>query len=359
MPASPILDLQNDAGAKLGENHGWQLPSVYSSVADEYEAARRGVGLVDRSHVGRLRLTGEDGLDLLNRLSTNELEDLAVGQGRSTVLTSNKGRILDLLLVLNRSDHLLVITSPESRQKVADWIDFYTFTEDVAVQDVTEDTAMLAVMGPGAAGLLESLGVSDIGTQERYQSVSAAIGDTETVVVRTDFAGPPAFELIVPAPDGTRLWQELLKKGAPEGLRPVGLEALEIVRVESGVPLYGREMSEEVNPLEANLKGSISFNKGCYIGQEVVARLDTYEKVQRYLVGLRWDSDTVPPPGTDLLADGKKVGKITSAVALPEKGRGIGMGYVAKAHARPGVRLTIATPRDGISALVRDLDISP
>ena len=272
MPASPILDLQKDAGATLGETHGWQLPSVYSSVNEEYEAARRGVGLVDRSHVGLLRLIGEDGLDLLNRLSTNELEGLALDQGRPTVLTSNKGRILDHLLVLRRSDHLLVVTSPENRQKVAEWIDFYTFTEDVTVQDVTEDTAMLAVMGPGASGLLDSLGVSDIGAHDRHRSVSASIEGVEATVVRTDFAGPPAFELIVPAPDGTRLWQELLSKGAPEGLRPVGLEALEIVRVESGVPLYGRELSEEVNPLEANLKGSISFNKGCDVGQEVVAR---------------------------------------------------------------------------------------
>jgi glycine cleavage system T protein len=359
MPASPILDLQKDAGATLGETHGWQLPSVYSSVDEEYEAARRAVGLVDRSHVGRLRLTGEDGLDLLNRLSTNELEDLAVGQGRPTVLTSNKGRVLDHLVVLRQTDYLLVITSPENRQKVAEWIDFYTFTEDVAVQDVTEDTAMLAVMGPGAPGLLDTLGLRGADAQERYNSSQATIGGIETLVVRTDFAGPPGYDLVVPAPDGTRLWQELLKKGAPEGLRPVALQALETVRVESGVPLYGKELSEEVNPLEANLKGSISFNKGCYVGQEVVARLNTYEKVQRYLVGLAWDSDDLPPPNGELLVDGEKVGKITSAIGLPGRGGGIGLGYVAKAHARPGVRLTTVVGSEELSVEVRELPVNP
>ena len=135
-------------------------PPHYGSVADEYGALTEGAGLLDRSHVGRLSVSGEDALDLLNRLTTNDLTPLtSPGQGTATVLTTPKGRILALLVVLTVSDGLLLLTSPQNRRKVADWIDFYTIMDDVTVHDETEETAMVAVIGPGAAALLD--GVTD------------------------------------------------------------------------------------------------------------------------------------------------------------------------------------------------------
>ena len=272
MLTSPVLDLQKEAGAALADAYGWRLPNTYSSVAEEYEAATQGVGLLDRSYVGRLKLTGKDGLDLLNRLSTNKLEDLTVGQGMYTVLTSNKGRILDLLFVLRLDDHLLVLTGPENRRKVADWIDLYTFTEEVAVQDVTEEMAILAVMGSKAASLLDELTApASGGSLSKYDSALASIGDTEVLVIRTDFAGLPGYDMALPASQARQLWRELSNRGAGLGIKPVGMGALDVVRVEQGVPMYGEELTEAINPLEANLLDFISFDKGCYVGQEVVA----------------------------------------------------------------------------------------
>lgn len=360
MLASPVLDLQKQAGATVSQAFGWSLSSSYSSLAQEYEATRRGVGLVDRSHIGRLRLTGEDALNLLNRLSTNDLELItSVGQGVCTVLTSNKGRILDLLFVHRLEDGLLVLTSPQNRQKVADWIDFYTIVEDVAIRDVTEDTAMLAVVGPRASSLLSEITGHDISSLSRYDSLAAKVSDIEMSVVRTDFASLPGYDMIVPASRAEPLWQHLLDKGAEVGIVPVGMEALEAVRIEEGVPLYGRELSEEVNPLEANLLEWISFNKGCYIGQEVVARLDTYKKVQRHLVGLSWDVDEDPAANAGLFLQGKRVGDITSTVRPPGRSEGIGLGYVRKAHAQAGVRLAVETADGELVAQVEDLPFKP
>ena len=308
----------------------------YTSLADEYQSLTQRVGIVDRSPVGRLSVSGEDALDLLNRLSTNELMTLEVGQSVPTVLTSNKGRILDLLLVLRLQDRLLVLTSPESRQKVADWIDFYTFAEDVNVQDVTEDTAMLSLAGPNAAGLLDELTGQSVSSLARYEHLPFSIGGVDASVIRTDFARLPGYDIVVSVAEGSRLWKELLARGEEAGAKPVGTQALEVTRVEQGVPAYGKETSEEYNPLEANLLEFISFTKGCYVGQEVVTRLNTYKKVQKHLVGLRWDSGGVPEEGAKLLVDGTQVGVVTSAVQSPGLGKAIGLGYVRKAHATPG-----------------------
>lgn len=357
MLASPLIELQKRVGATLGEAYGWHLPSVYSSMTEEYEAATQGVALVDRSYIGRLKLTGEDGLDLLNRLSTNKLEDLEVGQGMYTVLTSSKGRILDLLFVLRLEDHLLVLTGPQNRQKVADWIDFYTFTEDAVVQDVTEDAAMLALVGPRAASLLDELTEKSASSLGPYESMAAGIGGIEATLLRTDFLRLPGYDLVVRASLAQALWRKLLDGGAEFGIRPVGTEALEVVRVEQGVPVYGKELNEDHNPLEANLLEFVSFNKGCYVGQEVVARLNTYEKVQKYLVGLSWSDDTSPAPDAGLFVDGKKVGTVTSAIRSSRLERGVGLGYVRKAQGQPGTRLTLESA-DGHVATVEDLPVT-
>ena len=349
MAANPLLMVHQEAGAQMADYDGWLGPERYASLEEEYQALIEGVALLDRSSIGRLRLTGEDALDLLNRLSTNELMDLEPESGIPTVLTSNKGRILDLLFVLRLPEHLLVLTAPQNRQKVADWIDFYTFVEDVALKDVTEDTAMLSLAGPGAGGLLDELTGSPLSALARYRSSHAEISGLEVEVVRTDFAGVPGYDLVVTAADGARLWEGLLSAGTVAGLRPVGMEALETVRVERGVPAYGKELSEEVNPLEANLLELISFTKGCYVGQEVVARLNTYKKVQKSLVGLLWESGPMPAPRSRLLLDGKQAGVVTSVARSPALHSIIGLGYVKKAQAKSGTLLTAESP-DGPSA---------
>ena len=316
-------------------------PERYTTHREEYDALTCAAGLAHRSHLGRLELTGEDTLDLLNRLSTNKLEDLTPGEGMGSVLTSAKGRIVDLLLVLMLEDRLLLIVGPDARERVAEWIDFYTFTEDVTARDVTPDTSMFSLIGPGAAGIVEEIAGEGAAALPQYGLREASIGGVSVTVVRDDFGELPGFDVIAPASDGERLWRYMVERSAGDGAKPVGTLALESVRVEQGVPAPGRELSEDYNPLEAGLLQHISFSKGCYIGQEVIARLDTYKKVSKYLVGLSWDSPELPPAGASLTVDGKSSGVVTSAVRSERLGRGIGLGYVRKAHAEPGSALTL------------------
>lgn len=324
--AVSISDMQTQSGASLRDG---RIPVAYSSVGKEYAAATQGIGVLDCSHMGRLKAIGADALDLLNRLSTNKLDELAIDVVMGAVLTTNKGRIIDLLFVLRQADYLLILTSPETRQRVAEWIDFYTFVEDVTVEDVTEQTAMFSLMGEGVADALPSM--SDL---PLYGSAALDVDGTTAVAIRTDFAGARAYDLIAPASDAQRLWNGLTDRGAT----PIGYAASELLRIERGVPLQGCELTEDYNPLEANLWDFISFNKGCYIGQEVVARLNAYDKVQRHLARLSWEDGDAPAQGDALYADGRRIGELTS-VAPPEARRSVGLGYVRKAHAEPGVRL--------------------
>ncbi|MSQ41177.1 MAG: aminomethyl transferase family protein [Dehalococcoidia bacterium] len=314
--------------------------SERSSSVDEYRAAKEGVALWDASANGRLRLQGKDALDLLHRLSSNDLLPLQPGQMAYTVLTNNKGRVLDHLKVYRLEDHLLVVTSPGNAPKVAEWIDLYTFLEESTVTDVTAEMAVFQVVGPKARALLEALTGQAL---EDRRVVSAFLDGKAALIARDDWLGVPGYEVVAIANDAPALWQWLLERGQPWGMQPLGREVFEALRIEAGVPLYGAELSEQVNPLEAGLRPSISFTKGCYIGQEVVLRLDTYRKLQRHLVRLEMEGEDVPPLGEKLLVDGKTVGTLTSAAQVPGESRIVALALLRTAHDKAGQQVQIAS----------------
>ena len=308
-----------------------------------YEALQSGAGLVDRSSVGRLSFSGDDALDLLHRLSTNDLLALEVGQAASTVLTSPKGRIVDLLYVLRRDADTLVFTAPETRRKVIDWIDFYTFVEDVEVLDLTGETAMFSLSGPGAGGVLEALTEGDDVPAGVGRHAAVHLAGVCVTIVRSDFLHDEGYDLIVPAGAGQAVWSRLCDAGGS----PVSGEAYQAVRVERGVPVFGKELGESYNPLEAGLLDYVSFTKGCYVGQEVVTRLNTYQKVQKRLAGLDFDGDA--SQGARLKLDGKQAGLVTSVIVSPRSGRRSGLGYVKRSLPEHGVVLEV----EGTSATAR------
>ena len=347
MLESPVLDLQRKAGAVLKEEFGWRMSASYSTLEEEYAAATLGIGIVDRSYMGRLEITGDDAIDLLDRLSTNDLADLQQNTVVGTVLTTNKGRVIDLLLVNRREDGLLVLTGPTTRTRVLEWIDFYTIMEDVTSRDATEETAMFSLIGAKAAEALPE----SARELSHYTSTAVRIEGIDALVLRTDFAGVPGYDIVVAPTDASKLWSSFVEAGA----LPVGTQTVELIRIERGLPVSAKDYGEDYNPLEANLLDFISFNKGCYIGQEVVARLNTYDKVQKRLMGLSWASENEVAPGAEIYADGKKVGAVTSAVKSHRLSSGIGLGYVRKAQTKAGAELCARTDDGEVTVTVSEL----
>ena len=234
------------------------LPREYTSVREELDALLHGVGLVDRSPLGRLRFDGADAQDLLNRLSTNDLEVMQPGDAVYTVLTSNKGRIIDLLLVLKHDDRLTVITNPGRVEAVTDHVDFFNFGEDVEISDQSKETAMLGLSGPATPALIASAIGPDAWHEQPGSFAEVNIGEVSALLVRTDFLRHPGADLIVSTAECDALGQRLLDASAIA----IGAEALETARILHGVPASGSELSEDRNPHEALLAELPELHEG-------------------------------------------------------------------------------------------------
>ena len=323
---------------------------VDAHTAAEFQAATERAAVYPND-AGRLRLTGEDARDLLNRLSTNLVDPASeAGEVAVTVLTSDRGRIVDLVYVIHRGDHQLMLTSPGQQQTVIDFLDKYTIMEDLEVEDVTHSTAMLTLTGPDAGDILSR-------TPHENALVVEPPADSD------DPERPPTYHFLIANPDDAPDIAGALESA---GAVSISAAAAETLRVAQGRPAHGSEMSDTYNPLEAGLIGAIDFHKGCYIGQEVIARLDTYHKVQKYLVSLAFDAD--PSQAGDLAgarlvnADGGAMGLVTSATVVPgaDGDAGvIGLGYVRTAAVQVGGRLQVATEGEEDSGIAARITAQP
>ena len=294
--------------------------SASSVPTDTFRSFTEGAATIDRLDVGRLRLAGKDAVDLLNRLSTNELMDLEIGNGLVTILTTNKGRIIDMLQVYRLEDELLVNTSVCAAGKVAEWIDYYTIMEDVQVEDITSRTTMVSIAGSKAEDALYD---SNLPIPKLQSFISTTWRDTFLTISRTDFLGIPSYDIVAPAGSVDELWRTMELETADH-------EIVETVRIQNRVPIYGKELTEDYNPHDAGLIDYVSFSKGCYIGQEVITRLNTYDKVKKQLVVLTWSENTDVTEATRLMFEGKQVGVVTSAATWPGSYDSIGLGYVQR-----------------------------
>ena len=344
----------NQAYRKVQVN-GQTLLADYGDVEAEVVAVRTGVGVIDRSAWGRVQLTGADRLPFLQRMSTNDFSQLPVGLGKPTVFPDARGRMVDRALVYGWEDETLLVGSLGSHKRLAGWLRQYIFFRDkVAVADLTADTGMLTVYGPQAVETVRAaLGEAETEFLDdefvrRYQFMPVA--EAETLVAGADPLGGQGVNLIVEPGRVAELWARLIEAGAT----PIGYAAYDRLRIEAGWPEYGHEITDAYNPLEAGLLSAVSFTKGCYIGQEVVARLDTYQKLKQHLMGLRFSQPEVDAaPGTRLELDGKAVGVLTSVAPAPDGA--VGLGYVRVSCAIASVTVTVTTPDGCFAAALADL----
>lgn len=342
MNPTPLYEAEKERGAQFTEIAGWSVPERYGNPAEEYRAAKTGVGLRDASMTGRLRVSGKSRFDHIQNYSTNDMRNLKPGQGLQNVLTTLKGRIQDFMTIYVFDDHLLILTLPDRPALTRSFLMKHVlFGIQIKIEDVTAETAQLELFGPDARTLLESLGGTSLENLKLNHWVKAQIGGQDVTVARTKPVTGEAFNLIMMKDAALPVWQALME----HGVTPVGEEAYNILRVEAGLPAPVRELSEEYNPLEPALIDAISFKKGCYLGQEVIARLYNYEKVQKELRGIKLPKNAPASiPAGDLLTlaapERNDAAFVTSIVESPEYGR-IGLGYVRLKYAEPGTRLQV------------------
>jgi folate-binding protein YgfZ len=308
-------------------------------VDHEFEAASTGVSLLDHSLFGRLELVGADGLDLLHRLSTHDLLSMRPGQILPTVLTTEKGRLVDYVKVAKRSPSSLLVVSPNNEETITRWVDRYCISEDARLHCITNDTSMFTFIGPRAQSAASAILEVEL---PPGQSVEVAFG---TATVIAGFVETPRVQmthLLVDNSSAENVWKELVHKGERIGVERMGFAAYEAFRIARGIPDIGREISPDFNPYEIGLRDSISTNKGCYLGQEVIARLETYQKIKRKLVGVLLPgpclATRVPVP---VLVAGEEAGVLTSCSPFPVRGKYVALAVVRSDLVREGDTVTM------------------
>ena len=313
------------------------MPARYSNREEEYQAAVTRAALRDASHLGRILFRGEDHLDFLHRMSTNDFAGLRAGSALEAVLTDSRGRIIEFGSYYRSSHSTLAVTSPAGRVTVPEWLDRYLFSEDVVMEDLSGATSMLELFGPETLNLAAAALDPALKSPEERQLFDPDVAGGVWIMKMRRF-GFPGLRIVAPTETAAADWKQLLAAGA----RPIGEEAYEILRIEGGEPAIGSELTTDYNPWEAGLDAAIHMDKGCYLGQEVIARLDTYDKVKQHLVGLLFSDDSSWEAGSSLFAESKKVGRVTSAGHSPRLGRQIGMGYARNAYCSHGTKLAVA-----------------
>ncbi len=337
------------------------VPEKYTTIEAEYSAARHYAAFFDLSHFGKLRITGKDALDLMNRISTNDLSGLRPGMGKQTFLATEKGRVVDLCTVYAQQENLLLLTSPSNSANVKKWIEKFVISDDVNVEDVTDLFLMLFVAGSSAADFLKRVAHSshktllDLSKMPRHNFIHTFLETDKVFLARTNMMMNDGFIILSNKNDREAIWNLLFDYSKTYGAAPAGLETFEILRIENGTPLYPHEVNENVNPWEVNIIDAISDRKGCYVGQEVIARLQTYEKIRRTLVGL---SSLSKMPRGSKVYDSKQssgggeteIGFITSSAKSPGLNKEIALAYISMQQVIPGSKYIVKVGDKNVEA---------
>jgi aminomethyltransferase len=345
MNRTPLFAAHQALGAKLVDFAGWKMPIQYSSVLDEYLAVRRQAGLFDVSHMGRLLVTGPDALHLLQQVTTNDLARLAVGQAHYSLVCNPAGGIKDDIFVYRLdAEQYLVCVNASNRQKISSWfVDQGHTWAHCHIEDHSETLAQIALQGPAAREILATFGdPATLSIQLRHCARMDLLG-VNTLVARTGYTGEPGYELYVPAAGAERLWSELLARGKANGLKPAGLGARDLLRLEMAYLLYGNDIDESTSPLEAGAEWAVAFAKESFVGKDPLV-VQKRNGVTRKLVAFELTERGVPRHGCKVLdpkENNAPIGDVTSGNFSSLLQKGIGLAYVPSTYAQPGSALLI------------------
>ncbi len=330
-------------GAACGEAAGWEMPLHYGNAEAEHAAVRHGVGIADLSHRGRLNVTGDDRVKWLQSVISNDLLPLKTGQGLYSSFLTHKGKMLTYFRVYALADSFMLEDVGEIGEVTLQVLrKFLLYGTKAKMENCAGTWGLLMVSGPQAADLIKTAFGADVGGLKPISFITHEVAGQQALLIRTEETGEVDIEVLIPADGIIPAWEKLWSAGQPMGLKPFGTEAREMLRMEAGLPKAGPDLNEEIVPPEANLEGkAFSLSKGCYPGQEVVARMDTYGNVRRKLVGLVLKNAAIPQKGAKLFSGDREVGWISSAVRSPSVGSIIAFGFPLRDFSSPGTALTV------------------
>jgi aminomethyltransferase len=344
------------AGAKCIDFGGWDMPLQYGPILEEVSRVRESVGLFDLGHMGRVSVVGPERVELVDRVATNRVAKVPEGAIRYGLLCREDGNPIDDVLVYRGPDEVFVVVNASNRERDLAWMREHGAGFDAEVRDLTDEQAMLALQGQKSEATLQKLTDVELSELGYYRFTHGAVnGVADVRISRTGYTGEDGFELYLPQDRAEALWDALLEAGAEFGIGPIGLGARDTLRLEAGMPLYGHEISDELNPVEAGLIFGVSLHKSKAgtIGYDALARIKA--DPQRRLVGLTTPGPRVPRQGHPLLHGDRQVGFVCSGSVSPTLDAKIASAYVELGLDVPGQTLEVDFGSRRQTALVQEL----
>lgn len=343
-------------GAKL---NAAEIVKNYGNVQAEHDALWESAGILDVSFRSRICLAGADRARFLHGQVTNDVKKLRSGEGCYAALITAKGKMESDLYIYCLPDELLLDFEPGLSAKVSERLEKYVIADDVQIIDVAANYGLLSVQGPKAQIVIRSLGIGDDLPTKPYKFLrNAETAFGEIHLFNQSRLGTNGFDLLVATDATEKLYKKLISAAQAVGGCACGWEGFELARIEAGIPRYGVDMDETINPLEAGLESrAISFNKGCYIGQEVISRIRTYSEVAKALRGIKLadDLNSLPVKGDKLFHNEKEAGFISSAIKSPRLSANIALGYIKREVNQPGTQLVLRSAAGESQAQIVEL----
>ena len=352
MRKTAFTEIHRSLGAKLVDFAGFEMPVQYSGIIDEHLAVRNSVGVFDVTHMGEFIVRGKDASAFLQRMTINDVSKLFEGRVQYSALCYDNGGIVDDLLVYHCGDHYMLVVNASNTQKDFEWLKSH-LSGDVDLQDRSDAYSLLAVQGPRSLATLQKLAKVNLASIEYYHFVHGTLAGVDMIISRTGYTGELGFELYFAsdAASGKKVWDAVFEAGKEFGIKPIGLGARDTLRLEMGYCLYGNDIDQTTNPLEAGLGWITKLSKGDFVGKNVIAKVKK-EGLKRKLVGFDLSEKAVARHGYPLAVNGSEVGHVTSGTFSPTLERAIGLGYVATGYDEVGKSIQVVIRGKAVAASI-------
>lgn len=353
---TPLYERHRALGARMVPFAGWSMPVQYAGIIAEHRAVRSQAGLFDLGHMGQVDVSGPDALNFLQFVTTNDVSTLAPGEAHYSLLPNEQGGVVDdIIIYRNRTGPgYMVVVNASNRDKDVAWMKRHQAARDdldVGIEDISARTGMIAIQGPNAERITQSLTDVDLSAQPYFSWVDGTVAGLPVKLGRTGYTGEDGFEFYTDIADVGALWDALMAAGQPEGLQPIGLGARDTLRLEARMPLYGQELAADISPLEAGLGWAVKLDKGDFIGRDKIAAMKE-TGVPRRTAGFKMtERGGSPRSHFDVLVDGKQVGQVTSGAFSPTLNENIGLALVASTIAGVGKPLEIVIRDKPVAAV--------
>jgi len=347
---TPLTDTHAALGAKLVPFAGYIMPVQYpSGITAEHNAVRKHAGLFDVSHMGEFVVKGAGAVDFVNHVTTNDVAALAVGQVQYSTILNERGTIEDDCLVYRSEDQIMVVVNASNAAKDFAHISRYSDRFDATLDDVSDETALLAIQGPKAQDILQKLTDADLSGVKYYHFTNGRVAGIDGILIsRTGYTGEDGFELYFPNENAVEVWNAITESAE---VMPAGLGCRDTLRLEMGMALYGNDIDDTVTPLEANLQWLVKLKKGDFVGRDALVK-QKEEGLRRKLVGFTTTERSFPRHGYPVFVNGEASGEVRSGTMSPSLGIPIGTAYVPTESATPGSSLEIEIRGKRIPATV-------